>query len=183
MALIPKSLILAAFMLLFVPGGPARAAVFHSRAEVAHLAFPDADHVELRTFTLDDARAAAVEKLARAHLPSRTISAWIGRRSGRTLGYAFVDSSVVRTLPATFLIVISPSGRVSKVETLAFYERDEYLPMRRWLRQFEHKPLSPSLSLDRDIVGIAGATLTSRTVTSAVRRALALCRLLFKDSK
>ena len=97
------------------------------------------------------------------------------------LGYAFLDTRMVRTLPATFLIVLSPAGIVQRVQVLAFHEPEDYLPPERWLRQFEQQPLGPDLQLHRNIHGIAGATLSSQSVTNAVRQALALFQVLIQE--
>ncbi|MGH9424933.1 MAG: FMN-binding protein, partial [Terriglobia bacterium] len=85
---------------------------------------------------------------------------------------------IVRTLPETFLIVLTPAGNIQKLLVLAFYEPQEYLPSDRWLRQFDQKTLDPNLRLQHDIHGIAGATLSARAVTSGVRKALALFQVL-----
>lgn len=93
---------------------------------------------------------------------------YVGRKGDQVLGYAFIETRTVRTLPATFLVVLSPMGVVQKVLALAFYEPAEYLPTERWLRQFEQKPLGPDLQLRKGIHAIAGATLSAQAVTGAV---------------
>ena len=104
--------------------------------------------------------------------------------SGSTvLGYAFIDTRIVRTLPGSFLIALSTTGTVKTVQVVAFHEPEDYLPPNRWLRQFEHKPLSPTLQVNKDIHGIAGATLSAQSVTNAVRQALALYHIILQPSQ
>ena len=65
-------------------------------------------------------------------------------------------------------------------DAVAFHEPQEYLPTERWLKQFEQKPLSPG-SVYKGIQSIAGATLSSQSVTNAVRKALAVHQLILKS--
>lgn len=161
----------------------ARAKVFHSKQEALALAFPNAENVETRTFFLTEEQVQRVATLAATPVDSKLITLYVGHKNGHPLGYAFIETNVVRTLPETFLIVLSPAGVVQQLLVLAFYEPQEYLPSERWLRQFEQKTLSPDLQLRRDIHGIAGSTLTARAVTSGVRRVLALFQVLIQESK
>jgi len=161
----------------------ARAKVFYSKQEALALAFPNAEKVETRTFFLTEEQVQHVANLATAPVDSKLVAFYVGHKDGQPLGYALIDTNVVRTLPETFLIVLSPAGVVQKLFVLAFYEPEEYLPPERWLRQFEQKTLSPDLQLRRDIHGIAGSTLSARAVTSGVRRALALFQVLIQGNK
>ena len=155
--------------------------VVHSREEALRLAFPESDRVETRLFTLTEEEQQ--QATARSSTPAETKQAnvYVGYKSEQVLGYAFLNTRNVRTLPGTFLVVITPTGNVQKVLVLAFHEPDEYLPPERWLQQFEEKPLGPDLQLHREIHGIIGATLSSQAVTNAVRFSLALFHILIQE--
>lgn len=159
------------------------AKVVHSREEALALAFPEAERVENRTFTLSEEQAKRVMTLATTPLESKQATVYIGYKNEQVLGYAFLDSRMVRTLPATFLIVLSPAGVVQHVLVLAFHEPEDYLPPERWLRQFDQQPLGPDLQLHQNIHGIAGATLSSQSVTNAARQALALFQVLIQEGQ
>jgi hypothetical protein len=88
----------------------------------------------------------------------------------------------VRTLPETFLIVLSPDGHVTGTHLLAFYEPPEYGPPERWLQQFRDAQLSDEMRVGRSISGITGSTLTAEAVTGGVRRALAIHAVLLKGT-
>jgi hypothetical protein len=157
------------------------ATVLHSREEALALAFPHAEHIEHKTFSLSAEEVQRAARLATTPIETKQVTIQVGYNGDQVLGYAFLDNRPVRTLPGTFLIVLSPAGVVQKVMVLAFHEPEEYLPAERWLRQFEQKPLSPALQLQHDIRGIAGATLSSQAVTGAVRQALALFQVLIQE--
>lgn len=158
----------------------AHAKVHYARSEALELAFPGADHVETRSFFLTDDEKVRIEELGKAPLDSKLVTIHVGEKNGEPMGYAFIDSQVVRTMPETMLIVLAPDGSVGKMLLLAFNEPPEYEPSERWLEQFPGRTLGPDLKVDRDIHGIAGSTLTSHAVTTAVRRTLALYQVLIE---
>jgi Na+-translocating ferredoxin:NAD+ oxidoreductase RnfG subunit len=168
--------------LVFVLGGslaaPARAKVYLSRKEALAWAFPDADRVEAEAHVLDDAQVRAVESLARAPVETRIVKLYTAWREGAVAGHALIDIHTVRTLPEAFLVVLTPEGAVRSLRVLAFHEPPEYLPAERWLEQFEGRGLADDLTVGGAIHGIAGSTLSSRAVSGAVRRSLALHRVL-----
>src|SRR5215475_2981384 len=167
------------FLLVAAPHASAK--VLHSREEALILAFPEAERIERKVFSLSEEEVKRTATLATAPVETKLVTIQVGYKGDQVLGYAFLDSRLVRTLPGTFLVVLSPAGVVQKVMVLAFHEPEEYLPADRWLRQFDQQQLTPALQLHRDIQGIAGATLSSQAVTSAVRQALALFQVLIQE--
>lgn len=131
--------------------------------------------------TAEEARR--VEELSKTPLESKLVTVHVGERGAEKLGYAFIDTQVVRTLPETLLVVIAPDATVQKLLLLAFYEPPEYQPSERWVEQFLGRRLDRELRVDRDVHGIAGATLTSNAATAAVRRSLALFQVLVQERK
>ncbi|MDX6770512.1 MAG: FMN-binding protein [Elusimicrobiota bacterium] len=146
---------------------PADARVLLSQKDALALAFPGGGY-ERRTAFLTDAQAAAVEKAASAKLGSRL---WTYYVAGSTVAY--FESHPVRTMNETVMVVVR-DGKVSFVEILSFSEPDDYLASKRWLAQFEGRPLDDELALRRGLRGITGATLTAEAVARSVRRVLAV---------
>src|SRR5262249_38715720 len=142
------------------------------------VAFPNADRTEARDFFLTPEQRATIEKDARSPLDSDLITVYVGSQAERVIGYAVFDTHVVRTLPETFLTVISPEGKVAATYVIAFYEPLEYLPSERWLRQVEGKTSGDDLQVGHGIAAITGSTLSSNAVMGGVRRALAIYAVL-----
>ena len=165
------------------PTQVADAAVFYAKQEALEMAFPEADDVETKSFFLTQEQIDHIQNLAQAPIDAKVVAFYIGRKGGNVLGYAFIETHIVRTLPETFLIVLSPEGTIQRVLTLAFYEPLEYLPTDRWIAQFDNQQLSPKLQLQRHIHGISGSTLTARAVTRGVRKVLALFQVLIQNSQ
>ncbi len=168
-------LILAVILALIPSVGMARVVLMDKETALDH-AFPHADRVERKTLFFDSTDKAEVRRLAQAPFKSGLFTVYIGYRDGEVQGYTFIDTRTIRTKPAAFMVVLSPTGQVRMVRILAWNEPPEYQPMRRWLEQFKaHR--EPQLRLNQEIQGISGATLSSRTLTRGVRRALAVYKL------
>ena len=93
------------------------------------------------------------------------------------IGYAYFDTHLVRTLAETILVLLSPEGRIVRIDILSFEEPEDYLPPKRWLQQFPGRSDPDTLAAGGRIRSLTGATLSARAVTQAVRRVLALHRL------
>ena len=157
---------------------PAAAKVFYAREEALKLAFPDATRTEARDFFPTAEQKRQIEERSKSKLESDLLTAYAGYQGERLLGWAIFDTHVVRTLPETFLVVLSRQGGVAATHVLAFYEPLEYLPSDRWLAQFAGKKADDDLQIGRGIAAITGSTLTSQAVAGGIRRALAIYAVL-----
>jgi hypothetical protein len=160
---------------------PAPAKVLLSVDEALALAFPDAE-IERRTVYLTAGQRDEAAGLAGVPLATDIVHPYLARRDGEVVGTAFFDTHLVRTLAATVMVAVDAGGKVLRVETIAFDEPPDYLPRGEWFRQFDGHRLDPELELRRAIRPVTGATLTARSTTDAVRRALALERVLRQPS-
>lgn len=162
-----------AISLLLLVSAPAEAKVFLTQDEALALAFPGCAIARL-THYLTAAEQAAAAKLAGNEVETALVHAYDATCAGKPGGTAYFDAHKVRTLPETLMVVVEPDGKVRRIEVLAFSEPEDYLARDAWYKQFYGKALGPELELKKDIRGIAGASLTARVTTQAVRRVLAL---------
>jgi hypothetical protein len=153
--------------------GISSSAALISVEEALGSAFPGASH-ERETVFLTEAQLEHVQRAA-GHRPKSAMVTRFRVVSGNTtIGWAYLDTHRVRTLPETLMVIIDPSGSVQRVEVVAFREPLDYLPPRSWYAQFDGHELGDDLELKRLIRPITGATLTARATTDAVRRLLAV---------
>jgi hypothetical protein len=145
--------------------------------EALQLAFPGCE-VARRTAFLTPEQVRRARELAGAEVPSALVIYYVANRGGQPAGTAYFDTHRVRTLPETLMIVVDPRNRVSRIEVISFREPEEYLPRGAWYEQFLGKALDADLQLKRGIRPVTGATLTARATTDAVRRVLALHRVI-----
>jgi len=156
--------------------GPLRllhAQVFMTQEEALRSAFPNGERVVRQTLFLTEAQLVDIQKLARSKVESKLVVYYRAALAEKFSGCAFFETVIVRTKPATLMIVVNPDSSLRLVKLLSFYEPQDYLPAPRWLRLFENKFLTAGLWPKRDIHHITGATLSVQALTLAVRRLLA----------
>lgn len=165
----------AAAVLLSAAAG---AKVFLTREEALRLVFPGAS-IERRTAFLTDAQRREARDLAgESDRPAALATYYVASKDGRTVGIAYFDAHMVRTMPETIMVAVDNAGSILRIEVLSFDEPEEYKPRAAWYAQFSGKPLNDELSMKRGIRPVTGATLTARATTDAARRVLALHRVL-----
>lgn len=123
-------------------------------------------------------QAERVAELAGEDVRTRIFARYVARRDGVVVGRAYVDTHVVRTKRESLLVSVHSDGRLRRIDVTAFLEPPEYVAPERWMRQYHDRPLGDDLAIRRAIRPIAGGTLTTHAVNSAVRRILALDRVL-----
>ena len=111
-------------------------------------------------------------------IPSALVARYTATANGRVVGRAYVDTHVVRTKKESLLISLDANGRVKRVDVTAFLEPPEYQAPEAWSKQYNGRALDDDLRMHRAIRPIAGATLTAKAATDAVRRVLAIDQVL-----
>ena len=129
-----------------------------TREEVLAAVYPRASVEAERVFLTSDQTRRASE-LAQVEIESPLVARYVAREGGRVVGRAYVDTHVVRTKRESLLIALASDGTVRRIEVTAFLEPREYLAPDAWLRQFDTRPLTDEVALQRAIRPIAGATL------------------------
>jgi hypothetical protein len=169
-----KCMLIKLGLLMMLFSSSLTAQVLKTQQEALDGAFPKPQTVKRQTLFLDEAQVEAIQKLARAKVESQIVTYYVGEENGWVVGYAFFESGIVRTKPATIMAVINPDSTIRLIEILAFYEPQDYLPAPRWLELFRNKFLNDGLWPRRDIHHITGATLTVQALTQWVRKTLAI---------
>jgi len=174
-----RSILAAAAATLWAAGAlaqaPARAG--GGEPEALRAAFPGADRFASEDVLLTDEMAERLDRLARARVRERMVTFYTAFRGPDVLGYAVVQSHVVRTKRETLLVSFEPDGCVRRIAVLAFLEPPEYLPTERWLSQFAGKGTGDRVAVGDDIAPITGATLTARGVAEQSRWLLQALKL------
>ena len=85
------------------------------------------------------------------------------------LGYIFVDEALAKTSNFDYLVVFNTELKVVHAKVLVY--REEYggeIGSKRWLKQFIGKTGGDRVDYETNIDGIAGATISVRSMTSAM---------------
>lgn len=141
-------------------------------------AFPAGTAVARQTIFLKPEQLDAARKASGVDFKDQMIVRYTGTANGRVVGYAYFDTHLVRTLPETVMIVVTPDGKVDRVDILSFNEPQDYLPKPRWMDQLKGRKLDDDLSLKRSIRPISGASLSGRAIVNASRKILAIHQIV-----
>ncbi|HSE83623.1 MAG TPA: FMN-binding protein [Thermodesulfobacteriota bacterium] len=177
--MIRKAITFSVLFSLFIVS-PSLSKVYMTRDKALSVTFPEADRIEKKTVFLTEEQSRKIESLAKTELESKLYTFYAGKKGEETLGYAVIDTHVLRTKTETLMIVINPDGTLRQVEILAFFEPQDYMPTGNWLNLFQGEPLNGSLWLGRDIPNITGATITSNSLVKSVRRIMAVFEVALK---
>lgn len=104
----------------------------------------------------------------------------IGMKNNEPTGYAVMLNQTGKEQPITFMVVADPNGAVRAVEVLVYREsQGSEIRYPGFVKQFEGKTIRSPLKLGRDIDAVTGATLSSRSATYVVKKALALLEVFY----
>lgn len=166
-----------------VPTTLAHASQYLGVEEAQRLAFPEARRFAEAHVVYKPADIAAIEAMSHQKIRARGQQVWRAEDGDRLLGYFIVDYVIGKHLVIDYALALGPDGRVRQVDILTY--RESYGGEIRnpdWLRQFVGKDATAPLELNRDIVNISGATLSSRHVTEGVKRLMAFHQICLRQN-
>lgn len=169
---------LALLSLLVLWAGPVFGKVYLTKGEALKHAFPAPTDIVRENLFLGEEEVKRIETLSRSKVESRLFTYYRAMEKGKIIGYAYIGTHVVRTKPEIYMVVINPDGSARYVEILAFYEPEEYLPVKRWFDQFINRKLDDTLWPRRGIHAVTGATMSVNGITREVRMVLAVFELM-----
>jgi thiamine biosynthesis lipoprotein len=111
----------------------------------------------------------------------QSYTTFTARQDNTTIGYAVVVDEIGKVSPITFIVSATPDFKVRDVAVMVYREvRGGEITQRRFLAQYKGKRSTDPIQLDRDIVGITGATLSVQGANRAVHKALAVLELVYR---
>jgi len=150
------------------------AKVLLNKDQALKIAFSDAQEIKEEQVFLTDKQVEEIKLYAKVPVESRLYVFYRGIKNNKTVSYALIDTHKLRTTTETLMFIINPDGSIKNIEIMAFYEPMDYMPTDRWIDLFNGKKLNNSLSIGKDIPNITGATITSNSLTTEVRKVLAV---------
>jgi Na+-translocating ferredoxin:NAD+ oxidoreductase RnfG subunit len=155
--------------------------VYLTQPQALDVALPAHDHVAPRQFTPSaEARKALQRKLGRK-LEDERFTFFEGTAAGKPVGYAIVLDEQGKHFPMTFVVGLTPEGVVREVAVMVYREkRGDAVRRRRFLDQFDGKTEADPIMINRDIVHLTGATVSSWSIAAGVKKAVVLFDALVK---
>tara|TARA_R110002050_G_scaffold1281_1_gene9139 strand:- start:24682 stop:25218 length:537 start_codon:yes stop_codon:yes gene_type:complete len=100
-------------------------------------------------------------------------------KESKFIGYAFVDKAPSKTAKFDYLVIFDTNLKITHSKILIY--REEYggeIGSKRWLQQFLGKTIGDRVALDDNIDGIAGATISVRSMTHSMDNLLQTITIL-----
>ena len=174
---------LTALISMFIALG-AHAEVYLTKDEALDLVLGSECEMKYERRKLDASLLEQLDELGLANEELTEANFFICSKDGAVSGYALIDSEVGKHLPITYIVGISPEGKVSRVEMMVFREKIGWeAKARSFMQQFEGKDPNDKLKLGSPIRHVTGATISSRSVTKGVNRALFLWNHFYGQTK
>lgn len=114
-------------------------------------------------------------------LPSdfRTDNFFSIKKNKTLLGYAYVSKALSKTDTFDYLVLLDQDLIVKKAKVLVY--REDYggeIGSTRWLKQFVGKTISDELRYNDTVITISGATISVRSMTTAMNDLLKSLKIL-----
>jgi len=157
---------------------------YASEKEVLLKTLPDAKKFVVEKVLLTADQLKQAQEMAGKGFRKKKYLFLVGKNGEETLGYGIVLNVVGKKRPITFMIVITPEGKIKAIEVLLYRETKGFqIRHARFMTQFHEKTKADPLRLGQDIRSISGATLSSRAAAYAVRKALAIFDVSIRQGK
>jgi len=154
--------------------------VYLTKKEAFALAFPNADQIKKEKKWLTDTQREAIGKILREEYKERRVTYYLGMdKESQPIGAMVIGNEIGRSYPITFMVVINPDGTVKDVEVMVYREPHGWeVRFESFLSQFFGRDAGDRFD---DIHGITGATLSVRSMTRGVKKAVAEYQVIYID--
>jgi thiamine biosynthesis lipoprotein len=157
------------------PDGPEHVIAYMTLDEALSASFPGADSLWSEAWSPAPETRKQVERKLGWRLSDSTFTIYHGSGGGQSLGYGFVAEEVGLYKPITFMVKVGLDHKVESVHVMVYREsRGGEVRRRRFLKQYEGKSAKSRIRINRDIVGVSGATLSVRAMNAGVKKAIGL---------
>ena len=105
----------------------------------------------------------------------RDVTFYFAKKNGERKGVAIIDVQPGKWGPVTFITAMDIKGTVKAVRVMSYEEiRGRPIARLAFMNQYRGKTVNSPLTVGKDIVGISGATISSRSATFTVKKALVM---------
>jgi Na+-translocating ferredoxin:NAD+ oxidoreductase RnfG subunit len=155
-----------------------------TQEQALKVVFPRSESVQPETKVLTAEQRSELENNTGLRFPEAEYPTFVAKSKNATDGYAVILNEIGKHENITFIVGVSPKGKVLEVAIMEYREsRGSEVKEQRFLKQFRGKTSSDPIRVNQDIVNYTGATLSSYAIARGVRRALALTHLFYGTGK
>ncbi len=154
--------------------------VYLTKKQALEIAFPGADKIDKERKWLDESQAKAISALLGQKIHENRFTYYVGKKGGKPMGYMVIDHIIGKSFPITFMVVLNVDGSVRDVEVMVYREpRGWEVRYPNFMSQFFGMNAGSDF---REINSITGATLSVRSITLGVKKAVSAYKVLYLDA-
>lgn len=166
------------------PDGPEAVTVYLTPDQALQKAFPKADTIWSETWTPSPAQRKQIERRLGWRLAEPHFEIFQARKKNQNLGYAVITEQIGLYKPITFMVKADRQGKNDGVWIMVYREsRGGEVKRQRFLSQYKGKKASSPIRLNRDIIGVSGATLSVRALNGGVKKILTIIDVAYLKAK
>ena len=149
--------------------------VFLTEEQALLKVLPDCDEIVYDEIILTADEKNQLQNSLRRKIYENSFITYIGIKSGKVAGYAIITEEIGKFHPYTFIVSVSPKGKIRDIAVLVYREsRGAEIAHKRFLHQFKGKSLKSPLRINKDIINITGATMSVVTMCTGTKKVLAV---------
>ena len=156
--------------------------VFLNKKQALKLAFPETKKFKKKKIWLTDTQRATIQGILgdQIEYKERRVTYYFGlNEADQPIGAMVIGNEIGRSYPITFMVVINPDGTVKDVEVMVYREPHGWeVRFETFMSQFFGRDAGDPFD---NINNITGATLSVRSMTKGVKKAVAEFQVLIKD--
>lgn len=158
--------------------------IYLTEEQALALVFPECDEILTDEFIMTSEEKNNLEKLLARRLNEDGFRIYIGKKKGVIEGYAIITEEIGKFHPFTFIVAVTPNGKINNVAILVYREsRGGEIARKRFLYQFIGKSLKNPIRINKDIINITGATMSVQYMCAGVRKVLAVVNEYYINGK
>ena len=156
--------------------------MFLTKKQALKLAFPGVKKVKKKKVWLSDTQKTAIQKILGNQIEyrERRVTHYFGLdEADKPIGAMVIGNEIGRSYPITFMVVINLDGTVKDVEIMVYREPHGWeVRFESFMSQFFGRDGGDPFD---NINNITGATLSVRSMTKGVKKAVAEFQVIYKD--
>lgn len=158
--------------------------VYLTEEEALKILFPKAQKIQAEELRLTPDQKIRIQDRIGWKFPEESFRAFKAETDGKVDGYAVIQETIGKHRPITYIVGVTPQGKVFDVEIMVYREsKGSEVHRKRFNAQYEGKTAQDPISINKDIINITGATMSVRSVSAGVKRALVLVEEFYLDSQ
>ena len=148
--------------------------VFLEEEEAIAKIFTGCNRIESEFLTLTSEGQKYFKELLKRPDIETTFQVYIGKKGNVIDRYAIITEEMGCFHPITWILSADTEGRILDIAVMIYREsRGREVSRKRFLKQFEGKSIKDSLSTNKDIIRITGATVSVQAVCRGAKKMLA----------